>query len=406
MIEALEPKLLFSADIFGGVGDAPNAEDPLQTLLDEATGKLTQQPGDPDSNRDESAAVEPLLLDESEFQAILGSEPRLRSELVFVDPATPDYQQLLDDLLSRQDDCRQIEVVLLEADRDGVAQIGDVLAGFRDLDAVHIISHGSDGAIRIGNTTLDQARLDTESNEIESWSQAFHVDGDLLIYGCDLAATAEGELVVDALAGLTGDDVSASADLTGHESLGGDWDLEYQTGRLETNVAVSQQAQMNWSATLASYTVINTNDSGAGSLRQAIIDVNANSGTDDIVFNIGTGDSGYIDPTLGAPGSGDEYWSIQLSTVLPAITEAVALDATTQNPFTGTPVIELDGSIATGSDENGITIETGGGTIRGFAINRFLDDAIEIDNQGGGNTIVGNYLGTDITGQLSGYRNR
>ena len=119
----------------------------------------------------ESGAVTPLLLDESEYQAILGSENRLRSELVFVDPATPDYQQLLDDLLSREDDYRQFEVVVLEADRDGVAQISDILAGFRELDAVHIISHGSDGAIRIGNSTLDQSRLDTESEEIESWAR-------------------------------------------------------------------------------------------------------------------------------------------------------------------------------------------------------------------------------------------
>ena len=40
----------------------------------------------------------------------------------------------------------------------------------------------------------------------------------------------------------------------------------------------------------ASYTVTNTSDSGAGSLKQAILDANANSSTDTIDFNIpGTG---------------------------------------------------------------------------------------------------------------------
>src|SRR4051812_42811607 len=36
----------------------------------------------------------------------------------------------------------------------------------------------------------------------------------------------------------------------------------------------------------ATFTVTNTNDTGAGSLRQAIIDANANAGTDQISFNI------------------------------------------------------------------------------------------------------------------------
>src|SRR4051794_10285910 len=37
------------------------------------------------------------------------------------------------------------------------------------------------------------------------------------------------------------------------------------------------------------YTVTNVNDDGPGSLRQAIIDANANVGADSIGFNIGTG---------------------------------------------------------------------------------------------------------------------
>ena len=170
VIEALEPKLLFSADLFGAAVDGFNTEDPVQALLDESVAFHPQSQAEVDSAADESSAATPLILDESEYQAILGSGNRLRSELVFVDPATPDHQQLLDDLLSQEDDYRQFEVVMLEADRDGVAQISDILAGFRELDAVHIISHGSDGAIRIGNTTLDQASLNAASEEIESWA--------------------------------------------------------------------------------------------------------------------------------------------------------------------------------------------------------------------------------------------
>jgi len=39
----------------------------------------------------------------------------------------------------------------------------------------------------------------------------------------------------------------------------------------------------------SSFTVLNTNDSGPGSLRQAILDANAATGSSQIIFNIGSG---------------------------------------------------------------------------------------------------------------------
>ncbi|MBK9109242.1 MAG: choice-of-anchor D domain-containing protein [Saprospiraceae bacterium] len=66
------------------------------------------------------------------------------------------------------------------------------------------------------------------------------------------------------------------------------------------------------------YTVINTADSGAGSLRQAITDANANVGADTIVFNI--------------PGGGP--WSITVSSALPTISGPTVMDGTTQPGFT------------------------------------------------------------------------
>src|SRR5438132_474984 len=71
------------------------------------------------------------------------------------------------------------------------------------------------------------------------------------------------------------------------------------------------------SALLAStFTVTNTNDSGAGSLRQAILDANANAGADTIAFNI--------------PSSGVQ--TITPATPLPAITDPVTIDGYTQTP--------------------------------------------------------------------------
>jgi len=64
----------------------------------------------------------------------------------------------------------------------------------------------------------------------------------------------------------------------------------------------------------ATFSVTNVNDSGAGSLRQAIVDANANSGTDTIEFGMGGGGQHEINP----------------STALPAITEAVTIDGYTE----------------------------------------------------------------------------
>ncbi len=56
---------------------------------------------------------------------------------------------------------------------------------------------------------------------------------------------------------------------------------------------------ISWSSVLSgsAFMVTNTNDSGNGSLRKAIIDANSNPGTDLIEFNILRGDPHTIQPS-------------------------------------------------------------------------------------------------------------
>jgi hypothetical protein len=141
---------------------------------------------------------------------------------------------------------------------------------------------------------------------------------------------------------------------------------------------------------LSTFTVTNINDSGAGSLRQAILDANASPGADAIVFNIGK-------PTAH---------TIQPLTALPAIRESVLIDGTTQPGYAGAPVIELDGTAVT--DDDGLQVVASYTTIRGLGINRFhggtairivpppppaptIHDVI----------VEGDYLGTDLSGTVS-----
>ncbi|MDX1764619.1 MAG: DUF4347 domain-containing protein, partial [bacterium] len=196
----------------------------------------------------------------------------VRREIVFIDTQVPDYQDLVNDLLATSDDGRHVEVVLLDSQRDGVEQISKTLSGYQDLEAVHIVSHGRDGSIQLGNGWLTDETVDAYADSIEGWGQALTESADILLYGCDLAAAEEGRALINNLSILTGADVAASDDPTGHTALGGDWILEQRTGDIETAVAFSRAMEQNWSGSLAEYNVTTTTDGGPGSLRQAIID--------------------------------------------------------------------------------------------------------------------------------------
>ena len=294
-----------------------------------------------------------------------------------------------------------VQIFLLDGERDGIEQITEVLAGFQGLAGVHIVSHGTNGSVKAGNTWLRTDNLDTYANDIASWQQAFSDNGDLLFYGCDLASNAEGQQLVDSLSELTGADVAASTDDTGHESLGGDWQLEYQTGAIETTIPLNLDTQSSWENLLAVITVDTTadvvngdtssvanliaSDGGDGiSLREAIIATNNTAGTDTIFFNI-------PDPLVSGAHT------ISVLSALPDITDTVIIDGTSEPDYAGSPMIELDGTSA-GAGVDGLRLVVGsdGSTIQGLVIQNFDHNGILL--QSGSNTIAGNYIGLDADG--------
>ena len=135
------------------------------------------------------------------------------------------------------------QVVVLDPAGDGLKQIADYMAGQEDIDAVHILSHGQEGSVRLGGMTLDLAAVEARSADLATIGDALTVDGDILLYGCAAADGTAGQAFVDALAEAIGADVAASNDDTGHGDVGGDWDLEVTSGAIETNVAVDADAQ-------------------------------------------------------------------------------------------------------------------------------------------------------------------
>jgi parallel beta-helix repeat protein len=151
---------------------------------------------------------------------------------------------------------------------------------------------------------------------------------------------------------------------------------------------------------LNSLVVTNTNDSGRGSLRQAILTANATPGLNTITFNI--------------PGTG--VHTISPMSPLPLITDPVVIDGYTQpgsspntlaNGDNAVLNVVLNGANA-GTGVNGLVIDTGGSRVRGLVIQGFvaspvIGDPAHSGGNGiflaaGGNTVTGNFIGTNAGG--------
>ena len=132
----------------------------------------------------------------------------------------------------------------------------------------------------------------------------------------------------------------------------------------------------------SAFVVTNTNDDGPGSLRQAILNANANPGLDTITFDI----------------SGSNPYTVTLTTALPNVTDSVSIDGTTQNGASCDPfnlLIELDGGmIPAGSAVDGLNISAGNSLVRGLKITGFSGDGIKLNTNNGNrvecNIITGN----------------
>ena len=132
-------------------------------------------------------------------------------------------------------------VILIDGSRDGVDQMRTALIGLQNLDAIHIVSHGVEGAFFLGTTRIDQAAIDGALGaSFAAIGRSLSAKGDLLIYGCDVAKGADGQALIEDLARITYADVAASIDDTGAVARGGDWTLESRTGLIEAATLASR----------------------------------------------------------------------------------------------------------------------------------------------------------------------
>ena len=151
-------------------------------------------------------------------------------EIVFIDSAVQNAQILVDGIRPG------VEVVRLDAGRDGVGQMGEILADRRNVQAIHVISHGAPGRVFLGTGVLSSESVGNYDALLKKIGKSLHNEGDILFYGCNVAEGAVGKSFVNSFAKVTGAKVAASTDKTGAADRGGNAVLEYSTGAVSSTV--------------------------------------------------------------------------------------------------------------------------------------------------------------------------
>ena len=137
---------------------------------------------------------------------------------------------------------------------------------------------------------------------------------------------------------------------------------------------------------LATHVVTTTADSGPGSLRQAIINANAqHPATAAIHFNL----------------PGPSVHTIEPITPLPALFAETTIDGTTEPGYAGSPLIELSGRLA-GSSSNAIGLEGSRLVVRGLTINRWAIAGVRLTYHQTFNSVVeANWVGLNAAGNAA-----
>ncbi|MGI9277944.1 MAG: DUF4347 domain-containing protein, partial [Endozoicomonas sp.] len=214
---ALEPRIMLDAAIV-----STGAEVLEDTGTQPSQEQQTPPPATTQPSKDELAEA---------LEAF--NPPAISKEVLLIDPSVPDYETLLAGIPENA----QVHILSSSA---SLEEIAGVLSSYQNLDAVHIISHGSTGSLSLSGETVNSASLESQRETLAVIGQSLSEEGDILLYGCNVGSDGEGQAFIEQLAELTGADVAASDDLTGSSDFGGDWELEASSGMIGSDTAFTE----------------------------------------------------------------------------------------------------------------------------------------------------------------------
>ena len=202
---ALEPRIMFDGAMAGDAVDAVDAAVPGEDASLQNTAVNDQENAKKESSR---------------------------NEVVIVDGSITDYQSIISSIGSGAE-------VFILGENSTIDDIANLLGDRSGIDAVHIFTHGSPGTLLIGDQLYDENNISEYADALAEIGASLTETGDILLYGCNIAATVDGRSFLSQFAALTSADIAASDDVTGNLILGGDWDLEHESGSIETKVRLA-----------------------------------------------------------------------------------------------------------------------------------------------------------------------
>jgi VCBS repeat-containing protein len=189
-----------------------------------------------------------------------------KKEIVFINDNIENYKDLTNELKNQDK-----EVFIIDSNKDGLTQVENIINFIGSIDAIHIIAHGSNANINIGNTNINQDNLDYYKEQLESIGNQLSEDTDILLYGCNISANEEQTNFIENIAKITKSDILSSDDITG---IDGDWNLEYSIGSIQTDSLIFS----NYNFNLSSEVVPTANDDTYSLNKNTITSTDAISG--------------------------------------------------------------------------------------------------------------------------------
>ncbi|MEQ9333927.1 DUF4347 domain-containing protein, partial [Thalassobaculum sp.] len=114
-------------------------------------------------------------------------------------------------------------VVLLRRGIEPLGQIAAVLGGATGVRRLHVLSHGAPGCLRLAGRDIDRHALLAHPSILAAMRGALAGGGEMILYGCSVAAGASGARLVAGLTAVLGVSVIASDVPVGNPALGGSW---------------------------------------------------------------------------------------------------------------------------------------------------------------------------------------
>ncbi|WP_036945036.1 DUF4347 domain-containing protein, partial [Pseudobacteroides cellulosolvens] len=163
----------------------------------------------------------------------------ISSKVIFIDSSVKDYD------LVKTSIKQFTEVIVIDSKQDGLKQISKYVSERKNIEIIHIISHGASGKLIFGNGMLSIENMDEYNPELQLIKNELDGKGKIFLYGCDIAKGEKGKEFIKKLADTTGAIVAASDDATGSDKLGGDWNLEVTTGKVN-NAGILEIKKYSW----------------------------------------------------------------------------------------------------------------------------------------------------------------